>query len=104
MRELVKYFRIYCEKIHKKCPELVPHIQSWLNSSVSDSTGYTPVELFGGEPKPYIFMELLKRQPDQLPTEETVIEKVLKVYARSKLKAEKRNLKRKIVRTNGYLN
>jgi hypothetical protein len=91
MRELGKYFRIYCEKTHRKWPEL---IQNWLNSSVSDSTGFTPVELFDREPRPYIFKELLKRRPDQLPNEETITEKILKAYTKSKLKSEKRRLKR----------
>jgi hypothetical protein len=38
---------------------------------------------------------MLKEHPDQLYTEESVPQKVLHAYARSKLKAEKRNLKRK---------
>jgi transposase InsO family protein len=51
MRELGKYFRIYCNLTHKKWPELVPHIIKWLNSSVSATTGYSPIELMQGEPK-----------------------------------------------------
>jgi transposase InsO family protein len=35
MRELGKYFRIYCHETHKKWPELVPYIEDELNSSVS---------------------------------------------------------------------
>jgi hypothetical protein len=31
MRELGKYFRIYCNETHKKWPEPVMHIQDWLN-------------------------------------------------------------------------
>jgi transposase InsO family protein len=44
MRELGKYFRIYCNLIHKKWPELVSHIIQWLNSFVSTTTGYSPIE------------------------------------------------------------
>jgi hypothetical protein len=54
MRELETYFRIYCAETHKKWPELIPHIQNWLNSSVIETSGYAPVELLGGRPKPYI--------------------------------------------------
>jgi hypothetical protein len=90
MRELGKYLRIYCEET----PELVPYTQGWLNSSVIAATGYTPVELFGGT-RPNMFKELLKGHPDQLHIEESVPQKILHAYARSKLKAEKPNLKRK---------
>jgi hypothetical protein len=48
MRELEKYFRIYCRKTHKKWAELVPYIENWLNSSVCGVTGYAPVELLNG--------------------------------------------------------
>jgi hypothetical protein len=41
----------------------------------------------------------LKKKADQLPIEDTLANKVLKAYARSKLKAEKRNVKRKTGRT-----
>jgi hypothetical protein len=66
MRELGKYFRIYCEETHNKWPELVPKIQDWLNSSVTATTGYAPVELFNGEPRPNIFTDILKGCSDQL--------------------------------------
>jgi hypothetical protein len=87
MRELGKYFRIYCTETHKKWPELVPHIQEWMNSSVVETIGYAPVELLDGKPRPNILQKLLKKRSDQLPTDETVAEKVLKAYARTKVKA-----------------
>jgi hypothetical protein len=99
MRELGKYFRIYCHATHKKWPELIPYIQEWLNDSVSETTGYAPIELLSGKPRPDIFRKLLKKESDQLPTEDTLADKVLKAYARSKVKAEKRNRKRKTGRT-----
>jgi hypothetical protein len=80
---------------HKKWPELVPHIQDWLNSSVAETTGCVPIELLDGKFRPDIFRNILKKRSDQIPTEDTVAEKVLKAYARAKVKAEKRNLKRK---------
>jgi transposase InsO family protein len=94
MRELGRYFRIYCHETQKKWPELVPHIETWLNSSVSGTTGYAPIELLNGEPRPHMFDKILKKETDQCPTEETLAEKLIKAYARSKLKAENRRRKR----------
>jgi hypothetical protein len=34
MKELGKFFKIYCCQTHKKWPEFVSHIQNWLNQSV----------------------------------------------------------------------
>jgi transposase InsO family protein len=99
MRKLRKYFKIYCHKTHKKWPELVPYIQNWLNSSVSESTGYVPMELLSGDYRPDIFRELLKKEADQIPKEDVLADKLLKAYARMKLKADKRNKKRKTGRT-----
>jgi hypothetical protein len=74
---------------------MIPKIQKWLNSSISSSTGYIPVELFDQEPVPCIFKELLQKKPDQSPTEETLANKILKAYAKSKLKSEKRKARRR---------
>jgi transposase InsO family protein len=52
MRELEKYFRIYCNTTHKKWQELVPYIEECLNSSVSETTEYAPTEFLGGKPDP----------------------------------------------------
>jgi len=49
MRELSKFFRIYCHENHKKWAELLPHIDGWLNKTVASSTGYAPLELMFGE-------------------------------------------------------
>jgi transposase InsO family protein len=95
MRELGKYFRIYCHETHKKWPELVPYIQNWLNSSVCESTGYAPVELLNRTPRPDVFRKILKKEADHLPEEEALTDKLLKAYARMKLRAEKRNKRRK---------
>jgi hypothetical protein len=81
MRELGKYFKIYCHETHKKWPELVPYIEDCLNSSVSGSTGYAPIELLGGKPRPDIFRKLLKKEADQISKEEALADKLLKAYA-----------------------
>jgi hypothetical protein len=43
MRELSKYFKIYCHTAQKQWPELVPYISEWLNPSASGTTGYSPI-------------------------------------------------------------
>jgi hypothetical protein len=73
----------------------VPYIENWLNSSVSDSTGYAPVELLYGNTKPDVFRKILKKNSDQLPHEDILSDKILKAYARMKLRADRRNEKRK---------
>jgi hypothetical protein len=95
MRELGKYFKIYCNKTHKKWPELVPYIEKWLNTSVSQSTGYTPVELLFGEPQPNMFQKVLNNNVNQSQGEEPLADKLIRAYARMKIKAEKRNRKRR---------
>jgi hypothetical protein len=99
MRELGKYFKIYCHETHKKWPELVPYIEDWLNSSVSESTGYAPIELLSGQPRPDIFRKLLRKEVDQIPKEETLADKILKAYARMKVKAERCNRRRRTGKT-----
>jgi hypothetical protein len=95
MRELSKYFRIYCNTTHKKWPELVSSIERWLNSFINSATGYSPIELLSGAARPDVFKGLVNKKPDQLPQEETLPDKILKVYARLKLRSEKRSKRRK---------
>jgi hypothetical protein len=72
---------------HTRWPQLVPHTQDSLNSSVVETTGYAPVELIDEKFRPDIFRNLLKKKTDQIATEDTV------AYARTEVKAEKRILK-----------
>jgi hypothetical protein len=95
MRELGKYFKIYCNQTHKKWPELVPYIENWLNNSVNQSTGYAPVELLFGETQPNVFLKILDQSVNQSQEEESLADKLMKAYIRMKLKAERRNLKRR---------
>ena len=62
MQEISKFCRIYCNITQKKWPELITQIEEWLNTSVSGSTGYTPVELMFGQPKPDVFEKILKKR------------------------------------------
>ena len=73
----------------------MPYIEKWLNNSISQSTGYTPVELLFGEPQPNVFLKVLNDHVNQSQEEEPLADKLIKAYARMKLKAEKRNIRRK---------
>jgi hypothetical protein len=90
------FFRIYCNINHRKWPELLPYIERWINESVSQSTGYTPAELMEGRPKPDIFENLLTKEVDQFPEEETGHQKAVKAFIKMKQKAEKRNQRRSV--------
>src|SRR5215510_13198057 len=94
MREIGKFCGIYCSETHKKWPELLPHIEGWINGTLSDSTGYSPVELMFNNSKPDLFEKFLKKGPEQKPATESLQEKVLKAYVKMKEKATKRNERR----------
>jgi transposase InsO family protein len=44
MKEISKFFRIYCSENHKKWAQLTHYIESWLNNTVAGVTGFTPAE------------------------------------------------------------
>jgi hypothetical protein len=71
MRQLGKFFKIYCSENHRKWPELLPHTERWVNQSVSESTGYAAIELMEGTPKPDLLRNVLTKDLDQLPQEES---------------------------------
>jgi hypothetical protein len=96
MRGLGKFFKIYCNNARKKWPELIPHMEIWLNSTVSSATGYAPIELMFDDPKPAIVREILKNTPDKLPEEVSFEDKLLRAHAKLKLKAHERKRRRKI--------
>jgi hypothetical protein len=54
------------------------------------------MELMFGDPTPDIFRKILKKTQDQIPEEASLEDKVLRAYARIKLKAAKRKQKRKV--------
>ena len=61
MREIRKFCRIYCHEAHKRWPELLSHIQGWLNGTLSDSTGYSPLEMIFDNPRPDLFEEFIQK-------------------------------------------
>jgi hypothetical protein len=48
-------------------------------------------DLLSGEERPDLFKQILKSEPDQQPAKEELASKILRAYAKMKLKAEKRN-------------
>jgi transposase InsO family protein len=99
MRELSKYFRIYCHKTQKRWPDLLPTIQHWFNSTVCEGTGYTAIELMFDSPAPNLFAKLVPRYPGPHPKEETIAEKSMKAYTRMRQRAAARKERRQRART-----
>lgn len=91
MREFGKFFHTYCCEAHSRWPEMLSDIEGWLNKTMSDSTGYSPVELIFNNPRPDVFEEFLKKGSEQKPLAESLQEKFLKTYVRMKEKTAKRN-------------
>jgi hypothetical protein len=96
MKEIGKYCKIYCHVTQKKWPELTPQIESWLNTTVSDSTGFTPVELMFNEKRPDLFAKILSKTKDQQPDTGSLQDKLTLAYLTMKQKAEKRKRRRKL--------
>ena len=66
-----------------------------MNTTVSGSTGFTPLELLLEKKKPDLFEGILNKSPENLPEEETTANKVMKAFARMKKKARDRRERRK---------
>ena len=67
-----------------------------VNTTVTDSTGFTSVELLFEARKPGLFEKILKKSPENLPEPETIGDKVMKAYARMRKKASERRERRKM--------
>jgi tRNA(Ser,Leu) C12 N-acetylase TAN1 len=61
MREISKFYRIYCHSNHQKWTEMIPHIENWLNNTFASATLYTPVELLFGAERNKLFQKCLPR-------------------------------------------
>jgi len=90
MREIGKYCKIYCYTTQKKWPELIPKIESSLNTTISGSTGFTPVELMFNDIRPDIFSKILNKTKEQQPNNEELQDKITPAYLTLKKKAAKR--------------
>jgi hypothetical protein len=95
MRSLGTFFKIYCDKTHRKRPELLAFVESWLNSTVSSTTGFAPMELMFGDPTPDIFREILKKTQDQIPEEASLEDKVLFSLRTDQTKSRKKKAETK---------
>jgi hypothetical protein len=70
-------------------------MEEWVNSTISEATGFTPAELMTGEQPVSIFEQLLPPRPDTTPNTVTYEEKALQAYARMRLRANRRSRRRK---------
>jgi hypothetical protein len=96
MREISKFFQIYCSENHRKWVELIPHIQSWLNNTIPSATGLTPAELIYRGNGPNIFKEFLPEEPSEEPESRDVQAKTAKAYEKMMRKLNTQNkMKRK---------
>jgi len=95
MREISKFCKIYCSQNHRKWAELLPKIEEWLNTTVADSTDFTPVELLFQAKKPDLFENIFTKSPQNIPKPETIGDKVMKGYAKTRKKAKNRSERRK---------
>ena len=82
--------KIYCHTTQKKWPELIPKIESWLNTTISGSTGFTPVELIFNDIRPDIFSKILNKTKEQQPNNDELQGKITLAYLTLKKKAAKR--------------
>ena len=85
IEEIGKFFKICCFQSHRRWPELLPKVDEWLNHTMADSAGFCPVELMF-ELLPDLFKKFLKKDANQLPQDESLLDKVLRAYLRMKLK------------------
>jgi hypothetical protein len=96
MKEISKFFRIYCSENHKKWAVLNPHIESWLNNTISSATEFTPAELMFGDKGPNIFEDFLPEESEGGAVLEDVQTKIAKAYEKMlrKIKDKKTNKKK----------
>ena len=96
MRETGKYCKIYCHTTQKKWPELISTIESWLNTTISGSTGFTSVELMFNDTRPDIFSKILNNTTGQRPNNEELQDKITPAYLILKKKPPKRKRWRQV--------
>ena len=95
MRELSKFCWIYCKDNHKKCVELSPFIENWINNTVASATGYTPTELMYGSERRNVFSKLMPSVPILDQRVEEIDEKLEKAHYKIRERAENREKRRK---------
>ncbi|OXU16423.1 hypothetical protein TSAR_016666 [Trichomalopsis sarcophagae] len=66
MRELGKFFRMYCSETHTAWARYLPQVNYWLNHTAHSTTKYTPYELHYGVPNKNPIRDKIKF-PEELP-------------------------------------
>jgi hypothetical protein len=102
MRENGKYCKIYCHTTQKKWPKLIHKIEYCLNTTISGSTGFTPVELMFNDIRRDIFSKILNKTKERQPHNEDLQDKITLAYLTLKKKGAK--MKRRQVLQDGNLN
>jgi hypothetical protein len=82
MKEISKFFRVYCSENHRKWAELIPHIESWLNNTVANATDFAPAEMMFGSKGPNIFEDFLPEAPEGVLCQKTYRQKSPKLTRR----------------------
>ena len=93
MRKTGKYCKIYCHTMQKKWPELISKIESWLNTTISGSNGFTPVEFMFNDSCPDIFSKILNNTKEQQPNNEELQDKITLAYLTLKNKSREKEKK-----------
>jgi hypothetical protein len=93
MRKTGKYCKIYCHTTQKKWPELISKIESWLNTTISGSNGFTPVEFMFNDSCPDIFSKILNKTKEQQPNNEELQDKITLAYLTLKNKSREKEKK-----------
>jgi hypothetical protein len=73
----------------KEWPELIPKIESWLNTTIPGSTGFTPVELMFNDNHHDLFSKILNKTKEQKPSDEDLQDKISLAYLTMKKKPQK---------------
>jgi len=64
----------------QKWAELLPHIEEWINNTVSNGTGYNPTELMYGVKRPNVFDKVMPKVQGLEQEEEDTAAKLEAAY------------------------
>jgi hypothetical protein len=74
--------------------ELIPHIEQWINNTVTSATDYTPVEILFGAERHNLF-KWLPNLPEEVSKDEKLQENIAKAYERMKQRVFHKSSNRK---------
>jgi hypothetical protein len=87
MPKLSKSCRIYCHDNHKKCAELLPHIEEWINNKVASGTGYTITVLMYGVKRSNVLNKVMPKVQGLEQEERNIAANLEATYANMRQKA-----------------